>query len=260
MGATVAKTVLVHVTRQDAPTSKPYQESFEVPNIPGMNVISALQAIRRHPVNTSGEKVKPVSWDCNCLEEVCGACTANVNGTARQMCAALLDNLELPLHLAPMSKFPVVRDLIVDRQQMFDNLIRAKAWSPIDGTYDLGPGPRMPESERQAAYWFARCMTCGCCLEACPQFRAIEGDPQKDAPKFVGAQILGQVRLFNAHPIGKMLENERLDMLMGPGGIAACGNAQNCVEVCPKDIPLTDAIAELGAKTTRRWLRRLFSE
>ena len=148
-------TVLVHITRQDTPTSKPYEESFEVPNIPGMNIISVLQAIRRNPTTVQGKRVQPVSWDCNCLEEVCGACTALVNGTVRQMCAALIDNLETPLRLGPMSKFPVVRDLIVDRQQMFDNLIKAKAWSPIDGTHDLGPGPRMPETERQEAYWFA---------------------------------------------------------------------------------------------------------
>ena len=50
---------------------------------------------------------------------------------------------------------------------MFDNLKRMKAWIPIDGTYDLGPGPRMPE-KRQTAYELSKCMTCGVCLEVCP--------------------------------------------------------------------------------------------
>ena len=40
-----------------------------------------------------------------------------------------------------MRTFPVVRDLIVDRSRMFEALKRVKAWIPIDGTYDLGPGP-----------------------------------------------------------------------------------------------------------------------
>ena len=48
-----------------------------------------------------------------------------------------------------MSTFPVIRDLQVDRTRMFDNLKRMKAWIPIDGTYDLGPGPRIPEKKRQ---------------------------------------------------------------------------------------------------------------
>jgi succinate dehydrogenase / fumarate reductase iron-sulfur subunit len=255
----MAETILVHVTRRKSAGAPPYVESFEVPRVSGMNVISLLQAIRRDPVNTRGEKVEPVAWDCGCLEEVCGACTMNINGRVRQACAALVDNLELPIRLEPMSKFPVVRDLIVDRAQMFRNLQRVRGWIPIDGTYDLGPGPRMPEAERLEAYWFSRCMTCGCCLEACPQFLAIEGEPEKDDAKFMGAQIIGQVRLFNAHPTGAMNAHERLEALMGPGGIQDCGNAQNCVEVCPKDIPLLEAIGELGAATTRNWLRRIFA-
>ena len=81
----------------------------------------------------------------NCLEEVCGACSMVINGRARQSCSAIVDQLEQPIRLEPMSTFPVIRDLQVDRSRMFDNLKRMKAWIPIDGTYDLGPGPRMPE-------------------------------------------------------------------------------------------------------------------
>ena len=81
----------------------------------------------------------------NCLEEVCGACSMVINGRARQSCSRIVDQLEQPIRLEPMSTFPVIRDLQVDRTRMFDNLKRMKAWIPIDGTYDLGPGPRMPE-------------------------------------------------------------------------------------------------------------------
>ena len=44
---------------------------------------------------------------------------------------------------------------------------------PIDGTYDLGPGPRMPEKKRQTAYELSKCMTCGVCLEVCPNISII---------------------------------------------------------------------------------------
>ncbi len=253
-------TVLVHIKRQNGPGEKPYMESFNVARIPEMNVITLLQEIRRNPITVDGKKVEPVVWDSNCLEEVCGACTMLINGQVRQACSALVDKLTTPITLTPMSKFPVVRDLMVNRQQMFENLKKVKAWVPIDGTYDLGQGPRIPEAERLAAYWYSRCMTCGCCLEACPQFEAIEGDEVKDSTKFMGAQIMGQVRLFNTHPTSKTLENDRLDILMGPGGIASCGNAQNCVEVCPKEIPLLDAIADLGWSTAKRSLKRIFGE
>ena len=108
----------------------------------------------------------------NCLEEVCGACSMVINGRARQSCSAIVDQLEQPIRLEPMSTFPVIRDLQVDRSRMFDNLKRMKAWIPIDGTYDLGPGPRMPE-KRQTAYELSKCMTCGVCLEVCPNVTKI---------------------------------------------------------------------------------------
>lgn len=139
------KTVKLIIKRQDNSESKPYEETFEIPYKENLNVIACLMEIRRNPVNIKGEKTTPVTWDMNCLEEVCGACSMVINGRARQSCSAIVDQLEQPIRLEPMSTFPVIRDLQVDRSRMFDNLKRMKAWIPIDGTYDLGPGPRMPE-------------------------------------------------------------------------------------------------------------------
>ncbi|MFT8710298.1 MAG: succinate dehydrogenase iron-sulfur subunit [Sporolactobacillus sp.] len=235
------KTIRLIITRQEGPQSAPYEEMFNVPYRPNMNVISALMAIRRHPVNSNGEQTSPPQWEMNCLEEVCGACSMVINGRPRQACTALIDKLEQPIHLQPMHTFPIVRDLVVDRSRMFDALKKVKAWIPIDGTYDLGPGPRMAENKRQWAYELSKCMTCGCCLEACPNVNT------KSA--FMGPAPLSQVRLFNAHPTGAMNKAERLHAIMGKGGLASCGNSQNCVEVCPKGIPLTTSIAALNRDT-----------
>ena len=96
----------------------------------------------------------------------------------------------------------------------------------------------MSAEDQEQAYPISRCISCCCCMEACPQFNEDTG--------FVGAATIAQVRLFNTHPTGKALKRERLAALMGDGGIQECGYAQNCVEVCPKDIPLTKAISEVG--------------
>jgi len=244
--------VRLKIKRQDVPTSSPYWEEFEVPVSDGMNVIGALMEIQKNPVARDGRRVSPVVWDASCLEEICGACTMIINGRVRQACAALVHTLRQPIILEPMSKFPVIRDLWVDRSKMFEALKRIKAWVENDGYFDLGSGPSFPEKERMKAYAFSRCMTCGCCLEACPQYN--ERSP------FIGAHALGQVYLFNSLPLGKHGAEERLDAIMGMGGIAECGNAQNCVEVCPKEIPLTDAIARLGWATTVRAIKRFFTE
>lgn len=240
------------IKRQDGPGKKSRWEEFRVPYIPGMNVITALHAIRENPVTADDRPTSPVSWECNCLEEVCGACTMVINGKARQACSALVDQLKKPIRLEPMSKFPVVRDLVVNRAVMFDNLKKIHAWIPLDGAHALGPGPRMSAADQEIGYLLARCMTCGCCMEACPQVN--------ERAAFIGPAAVSQARLFNIHPTGRMNAHERTDALMGPGGVTDCGNAQNCEAACPKEIPLLSSIAAMSRATTLRAFTRLFDK
>lgn len=236
--------------------SKQYWEEFELPLGPMSNVISGLMEIEKNPVNRKGEKVEPIVWEDGCLEEVCGSCSMLVNGKPRQACTAVIPRIiketgSNVITLAPFTKFPLVRDLRVDRSSMFDNLKKVHAWIDVDGVYDKGAGPKISPEKQDIMYTLSTCMTCGCCVESCPQAN-VKGD-------FVGPQIFGQVRLFNAHPTGKMQQSKRLRPLMEKGGISDCGNAQNCVKVCPKNIPLTDAIASIGRDVTLQALRDLFS-
>jgi len=244
------KTVIIKIKRQDSPTAKSHWEEFELTWHAGMNVISSLMEIARNPVTRDGKPTTPITYDSNCLEEVCGSCAMLINGRARMACSALIDKLEQPVRLEPFKKFPVVRDLSVDRSVLFENLKAVKAWVPIDGSYDLGPGPRVTPEQQEAAYPLSRCISCCCCMEACPQFNEDTG--------FVGAATVSQVRLFNTHPTGAALKRERLAALMGDGGIQECGYAQNCVEVCPKDIPLTQSISEVGGEVMKQAIGDLF--
>ncbi|HNY29344.1 MAG TPA: succinate dehydrogenase iron-sulfur subunit [Fibrobacteria bacterium] len=238
----MSKNVEILVKRQDSPKAPSYWVEFSVPYEEGMNVISLLQAIRRDPKDKSGKSVTPVTWESSCLEEVCGACTMVINGKVRQACTALVDQLELPIKLEPMSKFPVERDLRVNRQRIFDNLKKVNAWVEVDGYHDLGPGPRQNPEDQATTYKYSECMSCGCCMEVCPQFT-------KDND-FIGAAVLGQARLFNMHPTGEMQMPKRLDKVTDKGGIQDCGLAQQCVKACPKHIPLVEAIGQLQRDIT----------
>ncbi len=84
---------VVRVLRQDGPGRRSYWQRFRVDYEPDMNCISVLQKIAERPVTVEGQRVAPVVWECNCLEEVCGACTMLVNGRVRQACTALVDQL-----------------------------------------------------------------------------------------------------------------------------------------------------------------------
>jgi succinate dehydrogenase / fumarate reductase iron-sulfur subunit len=269
------KVVRVRVLRQDVAGGESYWERFEIPHEPNLNVISVLQKIAALGTSLDGRKVAPVAWDCSCLEEVCGSCTMLINGRTRMACSALVDTLlgeGDEIELRPMSKFPVVRDLVVDRRRLFRSLERVKAWVPVDDSYDHGPGPRISPEEQQDAYPLAECISCGCCLEACPQFTKLEpvqraGESSADFEKrrraefdrgFVGAHAISQAMLFNGHPTGRMIADERLEALTSEGGIQMCGNAQNCVAVCPKRIPLTRSIARAGRAATVWVIKKLF--
>jgi succinate dehydrogenase / fumarate reductase, iron-sulfur subunit len=250
----MAETVILKIYRGQP--GNQYWEEFEIPLFPFANVISCLMEIQKNPVNRKGEATTPVVWEDGCLEEVCGSCSMLINGRPRQACTALIkpileETRSQAITLAPFTKFPLVRDLIVDRSSMFENLKKVHAWIDVDGSFGKNPGPKISQKTQEMMYALSMCMTCGCCVEACPQCNAHS--------KFVGPQIISQVRLFNAHPIGAMQADKRLHAMMEEGGINDCGNAQNCVKVCPKKIPLTESIAAIGRDVTVRAFLDFFS-
>lgn len=231
------------IKRQDNPYTEPYWQEFEVDYEQDMNIIILLMKIRENPVDINGRVVKPIHWEASCLEQVCGSCTMVINGVPRQACSTLVDNLSQPIVIEPLSKFPVVRDLVVNRKSMFETLKKIRAWVDIDGTHDLGAGPKITQNLQKIRYIFSRCMTCGACLEACPQYNSVTN--------FAGPFAIAQVHLFNIHPTSAVYKNERLEYMAGKEGIANCSNAQLCVQVCPKEIPLTEAIAEVNDQITK---------
>ncbi len=227
-----AKSFDVRILRQAGPGQASYWERHRVSYEPDMNVISVLQKIAAHPRTADGQDVTPVAWDCNCLEEVCGSCTMVINGRVRQACSALVDRLleQHPdeIELRPASTFPVVRDLVVDRGRLFQALKKVTAWVAVDGYYDRGEGPPQSQEEQEQLYPLSHCMSCGCCLEACPQYARVEltRGVDESPEEFVQRQA------------------ETYD--------------QNCVAVCPKDIPLTTSIARAGRAATVHALRKWF--
>lgn len=250
----MSKTITVAVKRQDHPSSGSRWEKFAVDYESGMNMTTVLQRIAAHPVTTEGKATTPVAYDASCLEEVCGACSMLVNGMVRQACTALVDKLlgDRPdlITLEPMTKFPVIRDLFVDRSFMFDGLKKVRAWISADGYFDRGPGPNISQEQQEQCYPLTTCMSCGCCVEACPQIN--------EHSTFIGPAAISQAVLFNEHPVGRFEADKRMEVLTSLGGIGDCGNAQNCVKVCPKDIPLTRSIAKAGRQATAYAIKKFF--
>ncbi len=248
------RTIRVEIKRQASPDAPARTEKFELPYRPGMNITSVLGEIACDPVTSDGTETTAIAYDANCLEEICGSCAMLINGKARMACSALVDKLRTgdePITLAPLSKFPVVRDLAVDRSVLFENLKAVQAWVPIDGTYALGEAPRQFPQLQEELYPLSNCISCTICMEVCPQFN--------DATGFVGAATIAQVKLFNNNPTGSVLKAERLRALAGDGGVQECGYAQNCVNACPKQLPLTEAISDVSRDVILQQVKDFFT-
>src|SRR6266498_5555818 len=86
------KTVLFKIRRQSSPNDKPRWEEFELPRHSGMNVISSMMEIARNPATRDGKATTPITYDSNCLEEVCGSCAMRINGKAKMACSALVES------------------------------------------------------------------------------------------------------------------------------------------------------------------------
>jgi succinate dehydrogenase / fumarate reductase iron-sulfur subunit len=240
--------VRIRVRRQDGlelPRTRRWEE-FVVPFEARMTVADALAAIEQRPITGSGQTVEPVAWDSACADTACGACTMLINGRPRPACSTLVDAVmgkRRKIELMPLSKFPLVRDLVVDKSEMSRALAHVHAWQTLDSERPSAAPPMADEVSRELEA-VSRCTGCGACLEACPEYHS--------GRDFVGAAALNEVHRLNL--LGAPGRAERLEAVMGPGGVADCGKAHNCVEVCPQSIPLVDSIQSLSRATTLRFV------
>ncbi len=235
--------------------SNQYLEEFELELAPLMNVITALMEIQKRPVNKKGETTTPVVWEQACLEEVCGSCSMLINGVPRQSCTAMVQQIleesgTDTIYLSPFDCYPLIRDLVVDRSRIFEDLKTISGYSEVDGSRSKDYGAKILPKTQEVMYEISTCMSCGCCLQACPNYTK--------NTKFVGAAIVAQTRLFNLHPNGQSNKERRLNRLMQEGGLHECSKAQNCVQVCPKKIDLVESIAEMSDQVTGHAIKEFF--
>ncbi len=241
---------LLKIRRQDDPEDLPYWELFEMEIDSETTLSAALRLISRNPVTAEGNPTTPVAWDCSCDEGVCGSCTVIVNGRTRQACKVRLSEYDGPVSVEPLGKFPIVRDLKVDRSSMVDALKTHECWVSLDALEPAAIEPLADPEARERLSRFADCILCGSCSEACPQVNA--------RTAFRGAFVLSHVIHLNGHPIGRFGRQTRLGTLGGRGGVGDCAGAENCEMVCPRGIPLVEASARLGWSSTWFSIRRFF--
>ncbi|PXW88226.1 succinate dehydrogenase subunit B [Nitrosomonas sp. Nm84] len=179
----------------------------------------------------------------SCREGVCGSDAMNINGRNGLACITPISSLKEPVEIRPLPGLPVIRDLIVDMTQFYQQYHSIKPYlinnDPPPETERL----QSPE-ERAALDGVYECILCACCTTSCPSF-------WWNPDKFVGPAGLLQAYRFLADSRDQATA-ERLDNLEDPYRLFRCHSIMNCVDACPKGLNPTQAIGKIKDMMVKR--------
>jgi succinate dehydrogenase / fumarate reductase iron-sulfur subunit len=218
--------------------AKPYMQTYELKNVvPGMMVLEALLKIK--------EKDESLSFRRSCGEGVCGSDGMNINGTNRLACVTPISELKQPVEIRPLPGLPVIRDLIIDMDQFYQQYRAVKPYLIVNDPMPEIELHQTPE-QREKLDGLYECILCACCSTSCPSF-------WWNPDKFLGPAALLQASRFIEDSRDQAL-NERLADLEGPFKLFRCHTIMNCVQVCPKGLNPTKAIGNIKKMMVKRSL------
>ena len=218
---------------------KPYMKdySLEIPEGSDMMVLDALILLK--------ERDTTISFRRSCREGVCGSDGMNINGKNGLACITPLSEIKKTvIVLRPLPGLPVVRDLIIDMTQFYNQYEKIKPYLINDG---LNPPARehlQTIEEREKLDGLYECILCACCSTSCPSF-------WWNPDKFVGPAGLLHAYRFLIDTRDTATE-ERLDGLQDAYSVFRCHGIMNCVDVCPKGLNPTKAIGHIKSMLLTR--------
>ena len=237
------KSVRLEILRAADAESEQWLQNIDYPvSDDGENVASALKRINSGCfTDTEGRSVEPVGFECSCLQKKCGACAMVINGTPRLACDARLSEFlkSGTVRIEPLKKFPLVRDLIVDRAAVFERLSELRIWLEGQGRAD--------SRIKDDVYDASRCLQCGCCLEVCPNFST--------AMSFGGmSTAMAMSRII---PMVSGEQRKELYSTYRKAVFEGCGKSLACRSICPAGIDIERQLVRSNAAAV--WKRRLRS-
>jgi succinate dehydrogenase / fumarate reductase iron-sulfur subunit len=172
----------------------------------------------------------------SCQEGVCGSDGMNINGKNGLACITPLSSLKSPVVLKPFPGMPVVKDLIVDMTNFFNQYKKADPYLINQQPPPAKERLQSPE-DRAKLDGLYECVLCGCCSSACPSY-------WWNPDKFLGPAALLQATRFVVDSRDDQTRT-RLENLNDAYSVFRCRTIMNCVEACPKGLNPTQAIASI---------------
>ena len=216
---------------------KPWWGKYTVEAEPTDRVLDALHSVKWYQDGT-------LTLRRSCAHGICGSDAMRINGRNRLACKVLIKDLGRTITVEPILGLPVVKDLVVDMRPFMDHYRSVMPYLIND---DPAPGTERLQSieERERFDDTTKCILCAACTTACPAFWA-KGE-------YVGPAAIVQAHRFIFDSRDQATQ-ERLNILAKPDGVWRCRTIYNCTEACPRDIKVTQAIAEVKREMLLRGL------
>ncbi|MFO0596238.1 MAG: succinate dehydrogenase/fumarate reductase iron-sulfur subunit [Myxococcaceae bacterium] len=242
----------VHVWRQASKDQPGAMKEYAVENVSEhMSFLEMMDTLNEQLMNKGEE---PVAFDHDCREGICGMCSMVINGlphgghrgvtTCQLHMRHFKDGDEIFVEPWRAKAFPVLRDLVVDREA-FDRIVAAGGYVSVNtgGAPDANALP-IPKKEADLAMDAAQCIGCGACVAACKNASAM---------LFVAAKASHLGHLPQGEP-ERYDRAKNMAMQMDAEGFGTCSNLSQCEAVCPKEIPVR-VIAEFNRDLIKSQLK-----
>lgn len=221
--------MIVRVKRQDDANSAPYWQSFSLETGKNETVAQVLEKLNYTDdlFDICGNHARRIRWECSCMQKVCGACAMVINGVPALACNTFLRDLKgEELVLEPLSKFPTISDLIVDRSIIMDNLKKAEMY--------VGEFGKADPKHYEDLYQIAKCLKCGLCLEVCPNY--VKGE------NFFGALFANDSYFMFENSADRKTEIKKS---FGEHFAKGCSKSLSCSDICPMNLPTLSSISRM---------------
>ncbi len=221
------------IKRQESSDEPSYWQTFDFESDKRLTVAGILDQLnyRDDPVDENGNPCKRIRWECSCMQKMCGGCAMVINGIPALACGAFVDVPNTgKLTLEPLSKFPVICDLVVDRSIIHEYEKTAMMY--------LGTREKSPEKEFSHQYSAAKCLKCGLCLEICPNYA-------KSSESFFGAFLANESYLLHSASANRKEEIRKQYRKYFASG---CSKSLACRDICPMHMPTLSAISYMNRK------------
>lgn len=221
----------IRIKRQDNPESGPYWQTFDYDCDSTQNVAAILDQLnyRDDLKDENGTPCRRIRWECSCMQKICGSCAMVINHVPALACGTFINPEEIQeLVLEPLTKFPVISDLTIDRTSIYQHQKEAQMY--------LGQREASDAKEFSVQYQAAKCLKCGLCLEVCPNYTG-NGD------RFYGAVLANEAYLLHSSTKDRKKEIKKQ---YNRHFAAGCSQSLACRDICPMKIPTLSSIGYMN--------------